>query len=203
MSEQTREDSKKEVRLSIIKAAAKAFSADGYNGTSTRQITQNAGVNLSMISYYFGGKEGLFYATIDEAFKPVIDFIESINDYEPIVAIKSYIEFLENYFKEPYFGEFTTYIIGHTNEYVIQNYSIKVFTFLSKKIEQGKENGLFRKDLFTPFTCMSLFSMIQTYIRYGEMIKKTLNIPKDRDYFNHTFNIFLHGILEPTHKNNL
>lgn len=196
MNEQSREDSKKEVRLSIIKAAAKAFSIDGYNGASTRQITQNAGVNLSMISYYFGGKEGLFHATIDETLKPVMEFIESIDDYEPIVAIKSYVEFLTNYFKESYFGEFATYLIGHPNEYMIQNYSLKTFAFLSKKIEQGKANGIFYKDLFTPFVFMSLFSMIQTYIRYGEMVNKTLNIPKEKDYFKHAFKIFLNGILD-------
>lgn len=191
----TREDSKKEVRLSIIKAAAKAFSIDGYSGASTRQITQSAGVNLSMISYYFGGKEGLFHATIDETFAPVLELIESLKDSEPIAAMKSYIKFIVNRLRDSHFGEFAIYLVGQPNEYMIQNYSLKAFAFLSEKVECGKASGLFRKDLFTPFACLSLFSMIQTYVRYGKIAQNVLQIPKDEDYFTHVFTIFLHGIL--------
>ena len=199
MDTKTREDSKKEVRLAIIKAAAKAFSSDGYSGASTRQITQSAGVNLSMISYYFGGKEGLFYAVIDEVFTPVLRFIESLSDESsPIENMKRYMEFIVQHIQSPDFGEFIAYLIGQPHEYVVQNYSLKVFAFLSKNIERGKESGLFRKDLFTPFVCMGFFSMIQTYIRYGKIAKEILHIDENEDYFNHAFRIFLHGILADT-----
>ena len=47
-------------RERILLAAEKLFSIDGYSGVSLRQITGEAGVDLALIKYYFGSKEGLF-----------------------------------------------------------------------------------------------------------------------------------------------
>ena len=44
----------------IFLAAEKLFAEKGFAATSTRDIAKNAGVNVSMISYYFGSKEKLF-----------------------------------------------------------------------------------------------------------------------------------------------
>ena len=38
----------------IMMVAEKLFAANGYNGTSVRDIAAKAKVNVSMISYYFG-----------------------------------------------------------------------------------------------------------------------------------------------------
>lgn len=47
-------------KLKIQRAAKRLFALKGYNGTSTRDIVKEANVNISLIAYYFGGKEGLF-----------------------------------------------------------------------------------------------------------------------------------------------
>lgn len=49
----------------IIKAAIKLFATNGYATTSIRAITKECNINLSMISYYFGGKEGLYVAVLE------------------------------------------------------------------------------------------------------------------------------------------
>ncbi|WP_349408158.1 forespore capture DNA-binding protein RefZ [Pseudalkalibacillus sp. SCS-8] len=43
----------------VAEAAAYLFNNKGYSGTSVRDIAEKAGVNVSLISYYFGGKKGL------------------------------------------------------------------------------------------------------------------------------------------------
>ncbi|MGM7702346.1 forespore capture DNA-binding protein RefZ [Pseudalkalibacillus sp. Hm43] len=43
----------------VAEAAAYLFNNNGYSGTSVRDIADKAGVNVSLISYYFGGKKGL------------------------------------------------------------------------------------------------------------------------------------------------
>ena len=48
----------------IVQAAAELFSKHGYDGTSTRQIAQYAGVNVALINRYFGSKAGLFEAAV-------------------------------------------------------------------------------------------------------------------------------------------
>ena len=52
--------SKDSSRYGLLKSAAKLFCKNGLDKTSTRDIAQEAKVNISMISYHFGGKEGLY-----------------------------------------------------------------------------------------------------------------------------------------------
>jgi len=54
-----------DTRRRILETALQVFAIDGYDGASTRQLAERAGVNLPAIQYYFGSKEGLFRAVID------------------------------------------------------------------------------------------------------------------------------------------
>jgi TetR/AcrR family transcriptional regulator, regulator of cefoperazone and chloramphenicol sensitivity len=49
----------------LILAGIKLFSQYGYDATSTRMIAQEAGVNLSAISFHFSGKEPLLTACLE------------------------------------------------------------------------------------------------------------------------------------------
>lgn len=49
----------------ILDAAEKLFVEKGFDGTSVRELAQNAGVNIAMISYYFGAKENLLEAIME------------------------------------------------------------------------------------------------------------------------------------------
>ncbi|WP_327139731.1 TetR/AcrR family transcriptional regulator [Nocardia sp. NBC_01327] len=44
----------------LVDAALSEFSAKGYAGTRIQDIANRAGLNKQLISYYFGGKEGLY-----------------------------------------------------------------------------------------------------------------------------------------------
>jgi AcrR family transcriptional regulator len=54
-----------EKQVQIIETAEQLFAVHGYEGTSVRQIADAAGVNLAMISYYFGSKEKLMQALVN------------------------------------------------------------------------------------------------------------------------------------------
>jgi TetR/AcrR family transcriptional regulator len=47
-------------RERIVAAAMAEFADKGYAGARVRSIADRAGVNSQLISYYFGGKEGLY-----------------------------------------------------------------------------------------------------------------------------------------------
>ncbi|MBK8356252.1 MAG: TetR/AcrR family transcriptional regulator [Saprospiraceae bacterium] len=53
-------------KTSILEAAIKLFSTKGYDAASVRDIAELAGVNLAMISYYFGSKEKLMESLFHE-----------------------------------------------------------------------------------------------------------------------------------------
>lgn len=51
-------------RTALIQAAIEIFGRDGYAAATTKAIAQRAEANQALISYYFGGKEGLYAAAI-------------------------------------------------------------------------------------------------------------------------------------------
>jgi TetR/AcrR family transcriptional regulator len=46
----------------LLAAALDEFAAKGFAGARVHQIAERAGINKQLISYYFGGKEGLYRA---------------------------------------------------------------------------------------------------------------------------------------------
>lgn len=53
----------------LLEAAIRLFAHRGFAGASTRQIASEAGVNIATINYHFGGKQGLYQATIDRLYE--------------------------------------------------------------------------------------------------------------------------------------
>ncbi|MBL5768446.1 TetR family transcriptional regulator [Heyndrickxia sporothermodurans] len=60
-------DKNKVVRDQILQAAKQLFAKKGYEGTTVRQICNEANVSLALVSYHFGGKENVFF----EMFEPI------------------------------------------------------------------------------------------------------------------------------------
>jgi AcrR family transcriptional regulator len=51
-------------KADILAAARRRFLDDGYDSVTLRAIAAEAGVDVALISYYFGSKKGLFGATM-------------------------------------------------------------------------------------------------------------------------------------------
>ena len=52
-------------RQALIVAAGALFAENGVSGTNVRSIAAKAGVNVALINYHFGNKDGLVNAVID------------------------------------------------------------------------------------------------------------------------------------------
>jgi AcrR family transcriptional regulator len=57
-------------RADILTAARGRFLADGYDSVTLRAVARDAGVDVALISYYFGSKKGLFGAAMALAANP-------------------------------------------------------------------------------------------------------------------------------------
>ena len=93
---QSNQMEKQDKRTNIIAAAEKLFSEMGYEGTSTRQIAKEAGANMSMISYYFGSKEGVFLEIMNERIKGFNAQLVSINE-DSITPHRKLMRVIEEY----------------------------------------------------------------------------------------------------------
>jgi AcrR family transcriptional regulator len=65
-----------EPRRLLLEVARELFSSQGYSGTSTREIAEQAGVSETLMFRYFGSKVGLFREAL---VAPFVEFVEDFN----------------------------------------------------------------------------------------------------------------------------
>ncbi len=78
-----------DTQFALLKAAEELFAQRGYEGTSVKEICEKAGVNVSLISYHFEGKEGLYRAVLAQFGSRGLELAERI-----LTSPKSKEEFL-------------------------------------------------------------------------------------------------------------
>lgn len=66
----------------IMDVAAELFAANGFDGTSTRDICKKADVNISSISYYFGGKKELYERVVERITGNIISYMMQSMGFE-------------------------------------------------------------------------------------------------------------------------
>ena len=66
-----------QAREQILAAARGQFAAHGYDGATMRAIAADAGVDVALVSYYFGSKSGMFVASLSLPVNPV-DVIDGL-----------------------------------------------------------------------------------------------------------------------------
>jgi AcrR family transcriptional regulator len=81
----------------ILDVAEKVFSDQGYDGASTRSISGEAGVNMAMLNYYFGSKEGLFLAVFDRKINSFKDLLKDLGNDEHLSAWDKVAAYIDMY----------------------------------------------------------------------------------------------------------
>ncbi|MFB9328786.1 TetR/AcrR family transcriptional regulator [Paenibacillus aurantiacus] len=80
-----------DVKMRLLIAAKRLFAKQGYEGTSVRQICEEAGANVALVSYHFGGKENMFQALF-ETFFPHARIAEFANaQHDPVEGLRTII----------------------------------------------------------------------------------------------------------------
>lgn len=74
----------------ILEAARKVFTKKGYAATRTRDIAEEAGINLALLNYYFRSKEKLFEIIMMEKFQKLFGVLVPIlNDPKTSLETKT------------------------------------------------------------------------------------------------------------------
>lgn len=93
---------KKGAKERILGSSLTLFARKGYSAVGVREIAREAGVNVSMISYYFGGKAGVLKTIIREAFTKYFEAISTAADENTPVEqhFRLIVEAVVKYFRE-------------------------------------------------------------------------------------------------------
>ena len=179
--------------------AEKLFAANGYNGTSVRDIATKAKVNVSMISYYFGSKENLMEELFKWRMEEGLNFAKNIlenNDLNEIQKIDAFIDNFVNRVQR--LRDF--FLLVHTQQVISQNKNIQSFLKESKInyieinqkiIEQGLKKGIFTvKPSYHLLQCTisgTIFNAMHGMKLYKEYLKKHNSDFDEKHYENQYF----------------
>jgi TetR/AcrR family transcriptional regulator, cholesterol catabolism regulator len=85
--------SSEETRTKLMEAAIILFGANGFKGTSIRDIAGATGVTIPNIYHYFGSKSGLLVAIVENASKVLCEELRKAMDTEtdPIARFKTLV----------------------------------------------------------------------------------------------------------------
>lgn len=165
--------------------AEKLFAANGYNGTSVRDIASKAKVNVSMISYYFGSKENLMEELFKWRMEEGLNFAKNILENNELNEIEKLDAFIDNFVNRVQkLRDF--YLLIHTQQVISQNKSIQnllkeskinYIEINQKIVEIGLEKGIFtKKPSFHMLQCTisgTIFNAMHGIKIYKDYLKKT------------------------------
>jgi AcrR family transcriptional regulator len=136
----------------ILSAAMADFSERGFGGARIDGIAERAGVNKRLIYYYFGSKEGLFLAVLEQTYADIRSAERALHlqDLDPVDAVRRLVAFTwEHYLAHP---EFLTLLNSenlHRARHLKQSQRIRemnspLIQTLGDVLERGRRNGVFR-----------------------------------------------------------
>lgn len=73
----------KETKGQILDTAEALFAKHGFNQTSMRMITTEAGVNLASVNYHFGSKKNLIQAVLKRYFDELMPRLDDVMQQQP------------------------------------------------------------------------------------------------------------------------
>lgn len=179
-------------QIQILLVAEKLFAEKGFDGTSIRNISKDAKINIAMVSYYFGSKEKMlesliYFRTSDLKMQLENLYHEAI---EPMEKINKLIDlYIARINKNKCIYQILHFELSNKKRAV----DIKSFTevkrqnliSLQKIITEGQEKGIFKKDInviLLPPTILGTFFHFQMNRPYFEEL---LDLRTDEAFDNY------------------
>lgn len=129
----------------IIEAATKLFIQKGFDGTKTRDIAEEAGLNIASLHYYFRSKEKLFEIVASKAIQELSNKLTQVlgEDLELDEKIQKFVSVYSDFLLDnPYLPLFVLTEAQSNPERFESVMDIKTkLSTLQKQLDQLKEQG--------------------------------------------------------------
>jgi len=173
----------------IIDVATHEFSEKGLAGARIDDIAEAMRTSKRMIYYYFGSKEGLYIAVLEEAYRRIraIEADLHLEDLAPEDALRRLVGFTVDYqLANPDFIRLVMTENIHRGEYIaqskaIQKLNVPAIEGLRKVYERGVAAGVFRSgvdaiDLHMSISALSFFNTANRHT-FSLIFKRDFDTP--------------------------
>ena len=141
-------------RQAILNAAREEFTRNGLAGARIEAIAARTSTVKRMIYYYFGSKEGLYLAVLEQAYAGIREAEQGLDllGLEPVEAIRRLVAFTFDYQEaNPGFVRLVSIENIHDGAHMARSKAIRtlnnaVVETLAGILERGRQAGVFRAD---------------------------------------------------------
>ncbi|HET6253863.1 MAG TPA: TetR/AcrR family transcriptional regulator [Puia sp.] len=176
---------KSDKREHILSVAEELFAEKGFDGASVRDIAQRAGVNLAMISYYFGSKEKLLESLLEWRAGYAYGILDELNKDESLSQWDK-VDRLVDFYVDRIINNMKFHAImwqeSSARSEEIKNRSIGIklrnLEQITKIIADGQQKKLFRQ-VDIPMTVGTIMGTISYYTQSKTYSCVTLSLGED------------------------
>jgi AcrR family transcriptional regulator len=160
----------------ILEVATTEFANKGLSGARIDEIAAATRTSKRMIYYYFGSKEGLYIAVLEEAYRRMrsIEAELHLEDLEPVAALRRLVEFTFDHHSGN--QDYIRLVMNENMErgaYLAQSKSIQQLNVpaieaIRKLYDRGVERGVFRTgldaiDIHASISALTFFNVSNQY----------------------------------------
>lgn len=158
----------------ILRAAQKLFGSKGFNGTTMKQVADEAGVAFGLVAHYFGNKQKLFLTAGFDMVDRLLERLREETHAAPtgLEAVQSFVEAYLTFTREHRdlfpilircspFSDMPTMV---NREKIAEKFR-EIFDELKRCIRRGIEDGSIREDLPVDETTSLAYSNIMGSVR--------------------------------------
>jgi AcrR family transcriptional regulator len=177
-------------QIQIIETAERLCAERGFDGTSVRDIADEAGINVAMISYYFGSKEKLMEALFELRVGGIKMRVESLIKDESLTPIEKVNMLIDEHIdrvmqKQCFYKIMVGVQVTNKNPAILKaanNVKIRNAEVVAELIKDGQKKGVFKKKIDVVLminTMVGTVSQTMMSQQYYQEFNNQLNIPDE------------------------
>lgn len=142
-------------RAELLAVATEVFAESGYSGARVDEIAERTRTTKRMIYYYFGGKEGLYMAVLENAYRGIREAEQrlQVDHVDPVDAMRGLAELtFDHHLDHQAFIRLVAIENIHRGEYIgrldsLRSVAQPATSLLDDILARGREHGVFRADV--------------------------------------------------------
>ena len=175
-----------EKQIQIIETAERLFAERGFDGTSVRDIADEAGVNVAMISYYFGSKEKMMEALFELRVGSVKIRVESLikdQSLSPLEKVNMLIdEHIDRVMQKQCFHKVMVGVqVTNKNPAILKaanRVKIRNAEVIAELIKDGQKKGVFKKKVDLILMLNTMVGTVSQTIMSQEYYREFNKLPE-------------------------
>ncbi len=142
-------------RAELLAVATEVFAESGYSGARVDEIAERTRTTKRMIYYYFGGKEQLYMAVLENAYRGIREAEQrlQVDHVDPVVAMRRLAELtFDHHLDHQAFIRLVAIENIHRGEFIgrldsLRTLSKPATSLLDEILARGRQQGVFRSDV--------------------------------------------------------